>query len=81
MRGCRDSQSGLWISEWTVPFLRDPDNSAFELLTPGERGGLRVLLSTAHVRICGSKGTKGDCPIVLGLHAQGQENYGGKERA
>ena len=81
MSGCRDSQSGLWISERTVPFLRDPDNSAFEFLTPGECGGLRVLFRTAYVQTCDSKGTKGDCLRVLGLRAQGQENNGGKKRA
>ena len=74
-------KAGSGLVQRTVPFPRDPDNSAFEFLTPGERGGLRVLLSTAHVRTCGSKGTKGDCLRVLGLRAQGQEKYGGKERA
>ena len=72
---------GSRLVQQIVPFLRDPDNSAFELLTPGERGGLRILFSTAHVMICGSKGTEGDYLRVLGLRAQGQEKYGGKERA
>ena len=74
-------KAGSGLVKWAVPFLGDPDNSAFEFLTPGERGGLRVLLSTAHVRTCGSKGTKGDCLRGLGLCAQGQERYGGSGRA
>ena len=53
---------------------RDPANSAFEFLTPGERGGLRVLFSTAHVMTCGSKGTKGDCLRVLGLWLKARSN-------
>ena len=74
-------KAGSGLVQRTVPFLRDPDNSAFELFTPGEHGGLRVLFSTTHIMKYGLKGTEGDCSRVLSLHAQGQEQYGGKERA
>ena len=53
---------------------RDPANSVFEFLTPGERGGLRVLFSTAHVMTCGSKVFEGDCQRVLGLRLKARSN-------
>ena len=53
---------------------RDPANSAFEFLTPGERGDLRVLFGTTHVMTCGSNGTKGDCLRVLGLRLKAKSN-------
>ena len=74
-------KAGSKLVQRTVPFSRDLDNSAFEFLTPEECGGLRVLFSTVHVMTCGSKGIKGDYLRVLCLRAQGQEKYGGKERA
>ena len=65
--------SGLWNGVRAVSFPRDPDNSTFEFLKPGEVWRFTGTALQRMSRLVVSKGTKGDCLRVLGLRAQGQE--------
>ena len=74
-------KSGLWSWGEPTSFPKDPDNSTFEFLKPGEVWRFTGTALQRMSRLVVSKGTEGDCLRVLGLRAQGQEKYGGKERA
>ena len=56
-----------------IPFLRDPDNSTFEFLKPGEVWRFTGTAMQRMSRLVVSKGTEGACLRVLGFCAQSQE--------